>query len=56
MKRKNFLKTSAFATAAVFVPVRELNAYPIAKNSFVRNLDPQKIGVMTYTLAYQDAL
>jgi len=51
MKRKNFMKTSVLATAAAFVPFKDLTASAALKKSNNKNRDALKIGVMTYTLA-----
>jgi sugar phosphate isomerase/epimerase len=51
MKRKNFMKASALATAAALVPYKDLTARASLNKSISKNQDPLKIGVMTYTLA-----
>jgi sugar phosphate isomerase/epimerase len=51
MKRKNFMKASALATAVALVPFKELTASAALKKPTSKNQDPLKIGVMTYTLA-----
>jgi sugar phosphate isomerase/epimerase len=51
MRRRNFLKSSVLATTAAFIPVRDPRVVEVPKKSFNENLNPLKIGVMTYTLA-----
>lgn len=51
MKRRNFLKSSAIATTAAFIPLNEIPAIGDIQKSSAKNPDPLKIGVMTYTLA-----
>lgn len=51
MRRKNFMKTSAMATAAALVSFKDLTESPALKKLISKNQDPLKIGVMTYTLA-----
>lgn len=51
MKRRNFLKTSAFATTAAFIPITTHSATSVQKKSLSLNPNPLKIGIMTYTIA-----
>lgn len=51
MKRRNFLKTSAIATAAVIVSGTVQSAVVQQKGPVTVNPNPLRIGVMTYTLA-----
>jgi sugar phosphate isomerase/epimerase len=51
MKRRNFLKSSAIATTAAFIPLSDISTSGVTQNSQAKNLKPLKIGVMTYTLA-----
>jgi sugar phosphate isomerase/epimerase len=51
MKRRNFFNISAMAVTAMIIPVKEIPIVGTDKGKLLKNPNPLKIGVMTYTLA-----